>query len=261
MWLAGFEQKAASVPGGTFDGSPIRLVLHTTEGGSIEGAVAAFAKTGSWPHFTVDPEKQRRQQHYPLSTSARALAHPKGSPETNRSGAIQVEIVGFAKDSHKWPAEVLEWLGREVVEPIHNALDFKLTYPPFVGVEAGTIATVNAAQRFTWAEWDDFNGVCGHQHVPGNDHWDPGRLDIAHVVAAVNAPDPEPTPVPHEEDDDMKIIKRPDGNAFLFAFGKLSVLSDAGVMQFAAGGTPIVNDLDDKSWTGIVKAHGQPVAG
>ena len=26
-------------------------------------------------------------------------------------------------------------------------------------------------------EWDQFGGVCGHQHVPENTHWDPGAID------------------------------------------------------------------------------------
>lgn len=197
MWLDGFEQKAASTKGGTFDGSPWRLVLHTTEGGSIEGAIASFAATGSWPHFTVDAATGRKIQHYPLSTSARALAHPKGTPETNRAGAIQIEIVGYASDSPGWPEQHLDWLGREVVGPIRAARPFPLTYPQFVGPESGTIASARAPQRFTEAEWAQFSGVCGHQHVPFNDHWDPGRLDVARIVAAV---DPSPPPV-HPEDD------------------------------------------------------------
>jgi GH25 family lysozyme M1 (1,4-beta-N-acetylmuramidase) len=76
-----------------------------------------------------------------------------------------------------------------------------------------------------------------------------------------NAPVPTPHPHPVQEDDDMKIIVRPDGNKFLFAFGKLSVLDEEGVMHFKAADTPIVDQLGDKSWRGLVKAHGEPVAG
>jgi hypothetical protein len=27
-------------------------------------------------------------------------------------------------------------------------------------------------------EWKMFSGWCGHQHVPNNDHTDPGAIDI-----------------------------------------------------------------------------------
>jgi hypothetical protein len=31
-------------------------------------------------------------------------------------------------------------------------------------------------------EWNAFNGWCGHQHVPENSHWDPGKLNIDHLT-------------------------------------------------------------------------------
>lgn len=34
----------------------------------------------------------------------------------------------------------------------------------------------------TTKQWERFNGICGHQHVPGNSHWDPGALDIKAFV-------------------------------------------------------------------------------
>jgi hypothetical protein len=36
----------------------------------------------------------------------------------------------------------------------------------------------NAPQRLTDGQWEGFNGICGHQHVPNNTHWDPGAFDI-----------------------------------------------------------------------------------
>jgi peptidoglycan hydrolase-like protein with peptidoglycan-binding domain len=34
-------------------------------------------------------------------------------------------------------------------------------------------------------DWTKFNGICGHQHVPGNSHWDPGAMDIKGLVALI----------------------------------------------------------------------------
>ena len=43
-------------------------------------------------------------------------------------------------------------------------------------------ASVAPGFRMGNQEWDQFGGVCGHQHVPENTHWDPGALDWAAVV-------------------------------------------------------------------------------
>ncbi|HEY6222818.1 MAG TPA: hypothetical protein VIW26_03470, partial [Gemmatimonadales bacterium] len=47
----------------------------------------------------------------------------------------------------------------------------------------------NNGVRFTAAAWLAFDGWCGHQHVPNNDHGDPGAIDIARLLA-IAAPTP-----------------------------------------------------------------------
>jgi hypothetical protein len=55
-------------------------------------------------------------------------------------------------------------------------------YPKSYGNEGG--------QRMSGAEWNDFKGVCGHTHVPENDHGDPGAIDFAQLIKyAKEAPD------------------------------------------------------------------------
>ncbi len=34
----------------------------------------------------------------------------------------------------------------------------------------------------TAAKWDNYNEWCGHEHVPNNDHGDPGALDIKSLL-------------------------------------------------------------------------------
>ncbi len=191
--LPGFESTPADRAGGTFNGSPWRVILHTTEGGSIDGAVGAYRATGSWPHFTVDPSKGRRAQHYDLDTSARALLHRPTDPETNRANAIQIEIVGFATESPGWPKPWLRWLGTAVLEPIRAVCPFALAAPDFVRYPDSY--GFGAHQRLTWDSWRAFSGICGHEHVPGNDHGDPGALDITTIIAALGGvhDDPKPT--------------------------------------------------------------------
>ena len=199
-WLPEAKRIPADRAGGTYSKDvPFRLVLHTTEGTSIAGAVAAYTKRGSWPHLTIDARKREVVQHYQFQIAARALKRPRGTVATNGASAIQVEIVGYAKDSPNWPAEDVVWLG-QTLGPILDAFRIGRYSPNFVGPEAGTIATVTAPQRMSPADWLAFNGVAGHQHIPSNDHWDPGRFQIARFLMAT-APLPAP---PQQEDDEMQ---------------------------------------------------------
>lgn len=193
--LPGFDHVPATTAGGTYIDVPWRIVLHTTEGSSVDGAIAAYRGHGSWPHLTVDPSTKRRVQHYPLGVSARALLNLAGGVETNRARAIQIEIVGRAGETHTWPVDWLDWLGAEVIAPIRAEVQVALVAPRFVGTEAGTIATASAPQRMSPEVWLGFNGICGHQHVCENHHWDPGRIDIDRILAAAN---------PVEDDMDTK---------------------------------------------------------
>lgn len=188
--IPGFEVIPATSPGGSFNGSPWKLVIHSTEGSSIDGAVGAYRSHGGWPHFTVDPARKRKTQHYELNVSSRALAHPAGTPETNRAGAINVEVVGFAAQVHAWSQDWLTWLALEVFAPIRAVCPFALAAPLFVRYpdSYGT----GAAQRFTRSEWATYSGIVGHQHCPDNDHGDPGALDVTAILAALGGVPPKP---------------------------------------------------------------------
>ena len=73
-----------------------KLLLHTTEGSSIAGAVGAYKANNSWPHVTVDPIRKTRVQHVPLTKPARALrnsatpAKRTGHPPSSRSRSSDV---------------------------------------------------------------------------------------------------------------------------------------------------------------------------
>ena len=66
-WLPGWEQIEGNDSGAWSPGTlRPKLLLHTTEGATIEGAVAAYEKKDSWPHVTADPVRRRRAHHVPL---------------------------------------------------------------------------------------------------------------------------------------------------------------------------------------------------
>ena len=55
------------------------------------------------------------------------------------------------------------------------------------GLPAPLSAAEIRAIRMSDAKWRAFTGICGHQHVPDNDHWDPGRLDVSRMLALAPA--------------------------------------------------------------------------
>jgi hypothetical protein len=163
------------VPGnhaGTFVLSAPKVVWHTTEGSSIEGAIGAYRTHNSWPHFTLDPKSGRLVQHLPTNRAGRALEHRSGTVETNRAHAIQVELVGFAKESSGWSSERYAHIA-SLARQIEAA----------VGVPRRTFATFTlSGQRLSDSAWLHGAGHCGHQHVPHNNHTDPGALRIDLVL-------------------------------------------------------------------------------
>lgn len=178
--------------GGTYAdfAAPWRGVEHSTEGNSIEGAVATYRDAGVPPQTTIDPAARRKAQHIDLDRSGYALAHPKGTPETNRLPCIQVEIVMYA-DRDKANANGGLYVGDltdahyafigecireiEAVVPIpHEFHRGFVHYPDSYGL--------HAPQRMSWDTWYNFSGWCGHQHVPGNVHGDPGEFDPSRLT-------------------------------------------------------------------------------
>jgi hypothetical protein len=182
-WLDGYEQRPVpGVSGGLWViDLPDRVVLHTTEGSTIEGAFDTYTKTRDIPHFTVDMGRRRKAQHLPLDVSATALEHPNGQPETNRVGrTIQIEFIGFAQSpdyddgDYRFLADVLVDIREAGVDFAWTAPEFHAYPPP---VRLGT-----EPWRMDIPTWQQFNGICGHQHVPLNSHGDPGAIDIGKLI-------------------------------------------------------------------------------
>lgn len=165
-----------------------KLLLHSTEGTSIEGAISAYKTRNVWPTLTTDLRRRRVTQHLPLEVAARSLKNLAGGVETNRAGKVlvQIEIVGSAADPPSLGSpDDLAWFGREVVAPICEAMAIPIVttvrwvaYPASYGQ--------GAAQRLSPTAWVNYSGLLGHQHAPENDHGDPGLIDIGRILAAAN---------------------------------------------------------------------------
>ena len=181
------------------------LVLHTTEG-SWEGAYTVLDRNSNWPHLMAEPwPGGRKVQAVPFSRAAKSLANQPGGVETNRKGTIQIELVGFAAHTDEWTDLEVDYLA-ELLRPIIDGLGIRHIAPPFYGPDAGfTLATVTAPQRMGAGEWDAWDGICGHQHVPENDHWDPGKFRIDRFLATLARTTVLPV-APSREDPDMEMI-------------------------------------------------------
>lgn len=175
------------------------LALHTTEGMSLP----SYGGGASAPNLTAKPDfaasRLRWYQHFRVDSSARALVNRYGGVETNTLNVVQVELIGTCdpatrdkwvragkvqnRDFIFWPeapewalddlADFMAWLHEEHGVPLVAAPKW-LPYPQSYGSRNG--------QRMSNSEWSNFKGVCGHQHVPENDHGDPGNIKIAWLL-------------------------------------------------------------------------------
>jgi hypothetical protein len=183
-WITGAVRSPATRPGVSFTVRHRRAVWHTTEtaAGTLDAVVKGYERTGSWPHATWDPSTGRVKQHYSAEIGARALRNPPGGIETNSLGALQVEVIGFARSPFtggpmRGVTPILDWLRANGV-PDHWPAGQPLAYGPDErrpGVVPAAYGLGNGTRKLSvWTQPGHF----GHSQVPENDHGDPGRVDI-----------------------------------------------------------------------------------
>ncbi|MDH6517726.1 hypothetical protein M2163_005292 [Streptomyces sp. SAI-135] len=176
------------------------VVLHTTEGRTLPtysgGALA--------PNLTAVPDLAAKRlhwyQHFDIETSSRALANLRGGVETNTLNVCQVELVGtcdpaihgkwktagkahiYWPDAPDWAlrgvARFLAWMHEEHGVPLAGPGAWP-AYPSSYGSKHG--------QRMSGRKWEAFKGVCGHMHVPENNHGDPGAIDFPRLLKYAKA--------------------------------------------------------------------------
>lgn len=162
-----------------------KIVLHTTEGSSWPG----YGGGGSAPHFTVHRDGTIRQ-HIDTAYSSKALVNRPGGVETNNGGCIQIEFIGSCDRAYANKhglfftesatdkdlaglAKVVAWIAKTHNIPLTAS---GLSWP------TSNAAYASAPQRMSYSKWNGYKGVCGHTHVPENDHWDPGNFPISRLL-------------------------------------------------------------------------------
>ncbi|MEV6183326.1 hypothetical protein [Streptomyces sp. NPDC052015] len=138
------------------------------------------------PHLIYCPVTDRVGQFGPLNHSARALRND-GSRRTNREGrvCIQIEVLGHA--ARPWtagwdPSDKPGW--QRILDAIRS-WDVPDVWPagPPVTYPGGSAPRSRSV-------WQFMGGHFGHCHVPGNDHGDPGAIDIVKALSATAPPRP-----------------------------------------------------------------------
>lgn len=170
------------------------IAWHSTEGTSLPD----YSGGSMAPNFTAKPDFAAKRlawyQHFDFDVSSRALRNLSGGVETNTLNVCQIEIVGTCDPAthakwekagipHLYTAELPDWAIRDLAAfarwantehavPLSSGLTFK-PYPSSYGANG---------VRMTAAQWNAFKGHCGHQHVPENDHGDPGDFPMAAIL-------------------------------------------------------------------------------
>lgn len=183
------------LPGWTFvdlgpDGGPFdemshpKVILHTTEGSTLEGAEAAYK---AWPpHLGYHTTKRTKRQYVRLDRHSYALRNPESEDEF----CIQVEMVGFASQTHLWTPQVYQNIHEDIVVPLRDAIGVPDVHLNFMRADQGIVlASKRSPIRLRPSELRAFSGWMGHQHAPGladdgsvltygDEHWDPGGFLI-----------------------------------------------------------------------------------
>ena len=167
---------------GPFTCGKPKLIWHTTESPweRVDQMFDVLRDKDAAPHVVIGGRPGLKHpvviQCIPFARSARALQHPSGTPETNRARAIQVEICGFAAESPRWSDDIYAALANLAVLIEHRVQIRRASHHAF--------RSPGAAQRLSPERFVSCASQhLGHQHVPNNDHGDPGALDIKRLFA------------------------------------------------------------------------------
>ncbi|MFE3381657.1 peptidoglycan-binding protein [Streptomyces anulatus] len=171
--------------GGAMDtpGNPPRFTWHTTEspaGGNYFRSIAAYLiRVGAEPQVIYDPVTDELGQFGPLTKSGRALRND-GSRRTNREGKVNIQVEVLGKAASPWtkgfdPAKKPNFRKLLAAGRAHGIPDAWPAGKPPVSAAAAAKAGRNRST------WQSKGGHYGHSQVPGNDHWDPGGIDISIV--------------------------------------------------------------------------------
>jgi hypothetical protein len=178
VWLPGWTVHEFALKGKPyqFTHNP-KGCLHTTEGSSIAGALAAYAPYP--PHGIYDWRTREKLQHIALN-----FASYSAMDGNDDDYIIQIELVGKAAEVRYWPDEAWRNIAEDVLKPLEDNFGIPrvAVWKGFADAQDGLypyISTPQSPIRLSWTELRDFSGWLAHQNLPApDDHWDAGKLQL-----------------------------------------------------------------------------------
>lgn len=220
--------------------------LHTTESSGWPG----YANWTVHPHATIMPKPGvgvEVRQNVPFSRASFSLRNLAGGVQTNTDYVFQFELIGTCErggPGYFWPDAddaVLKDLYRKVIQPLSAGFRIPLKARPFQAYPAsyGARGKTNKV-RMPGAEFDNYSGWLGHQHVPENAHGDPGLFPWNRMMTIVT---------PQEET--LKLDK--DDQAFIARTAREAVV-DVLTNQRLVRNQPLDGEKEGDPWvmTGVM---------
>jgi hypothetical protein len=122
---------------GDFTAGQPKMILHTCECrfDQVDSMLAVLRDKRAAPTVLYGLRPGVKHpivfQCVPFDQAARALAHPPGTPETNRAHCTQIEICGYARDSWDWPEDYYKGLANLCVLIEHRTDIIRKNYHDF----------------------------------------------------------------------------------------------------------------------------------
>ena len=168
----------------------LSIVLHTTEGDTVAGALAALGGKGVPSHFTVG--QGRIVQLRPINAQAAALH--ENPPHNPNDGTIQIEMVARSQQKPWLPNDETLKPAVALLAFLNRELGIPLTVPNGWPDDCSDIKTIWASNntRRLQAEhtWPAPQGVWQHMEVPWQQpswHYDCGAIRRTEMIAMANA--------------------------------------------------------------------------
>lgn len=228
---------------------------HTTEspqGGVYFSGVAAYLIAEAVePQVIYDPPTDRLGQFGPLNQSGRALRND-GARRTNREGSvnIQTEVLGRAANPWTVGFDKAKKPNFQKLLAAMRAHGIPDTWP------AGAPPKVSGSNPRSRTIWQSKPGHYGHSEVPGNDHDDPGNIDIGIVPGTPGGSTPTPpTPGGGSTFPGASQFGPGANNANVTHLGTMLV-SRGGKRFYSVGPGPKWGDADKNATAAFQKAQG-----
>jgi hypothetical protein len=213
-WIPGWTRVDLGPDGGTYDEvQHPKGCLHTTEGSTLAGAESAYRNYP--PHLGYDPVRRIKHQYVRLDRYSYAFRNG----ETDDEFIVQVEMVGFAVQTHTWSNQMYANIAEDVLKPLEDLVGIPRQHLRFYRADEGIVlARKTSPIRLRPAALRAYSGWMGHQHAPGladngsvlpygDEHWDPGgfRMDIAFSFMPTT-----------KKVDEMLVLAREKGNEKIY---------------------------------------------